>query len=313
MLYHGRSSYLLTTCCMAIALLCQAHSQCQPKALAGDHRAASNLEIGPGDMLDVSVFDVPELILKVRVGEDGAVDLPLVGSMRWAGLSVNEAQERLAAKLVQNDYVKVPQVSILITEFATQSVSVGGEVNQPGIYPLPGPHTLFDAISAAGGFTANAGGTITVLHKCDPSKPDKISIASNGTFQNPQSDIQPGDMITVSKAGIVYVVGEVNKPGGFVMGNNSDLTVVKAIALAQGPTNHAKMNRASIVRYKGGRGEVINVDIKQMMRGREWDFPLQPDDIVYVPNSAVRTTADIMEKASIGAAAATVLVIGHYD
>ena len=98
------------------------------------------------------MYDVPELTLKVRVGEDGSVNLPLVGSMHWAQLSVSQAEELLAKKLVQDDFVKVPQVSILISEYATQNVSVGGEVNHPGIYPLLGPHTLFDAISTAGGF-----------------------------------------------------------------------------------------------------------------------------------------------------------------
>lgn len=274
-------------------------------------RPVSNLAIGPGDMLDISVYDVPELTLRVRVGEDGSVTLPLVGEIHCAGLSVTEAENLLVSKLVQDDYVKVPEVSILISEFATQSVSVGGEVNQPGIYPLPGPHTLFDAISAAGGLTSNAGNLITVIHKNNPDAPLKITIANNGGFPNPPDGIQPGDMITVSKAGIVYVVGEVNRPGGFLLGNNSRLTVVKAIALAQGQTVHARMKYASIVRHKNGLVEITTVDLKQMMRGREEDIQLQPDDILYVPNSGVRTAADILQKASVGAAAAAVLVAEH--
>jgi polysaccharide export outer membrane protein len=286
-------------------------AQNAPAEPAQNPKTASNLAIGPGDMLDVTVYDVPELTLKVRVGEDGTVNLPLVGTMHWAGLSVTETENLLVAKLIDEDYVKAPQVSILISEFATQSVSVGGEVNQPGIYPLPGPHTLFDAISAAGGLTANAGNTITIVHKAAPAAPEMVTIANNGAFQNPPDGIQPGDMITVNKAGIAYVIGEVNRPGGFLLGNNTHLTVVKAIALAGGQTTHARMKHASIVRHKDGLVEITTVDLKQMMRGREQDVALQPDDILYIPNSGVRTTADILQKATLGAAAAAVLVAEH--
>jgi polysaccharide export outer membrane protein len=286
-------------------------AQDAPAEQAQSLKTVSNLAIGPGDMLDITVYDVPELTLKVRVDEDGSVILPLVGAIHCAGLSVSETEDLLVTRLVHDDYVKAPQVSILISEFATQSVSVGGEVNQPGIYPLPGPHTLFDAISAAGGLTQSAGDTITIVHKAALSAPQKVTIANNGAFHNPSDSIQPGDMITVSKAGVAYVVGEVNKPGGFLLGNNTRLTVVKAVALAGGQTNHARMKYVSIVRHKNGLVEITTVDLKQMMRGNEQDIELQPDDILYVPNSGVRTATDILQKASVAAAAAAVLVAGR--
>ena len=310
--YVTRHRLALVASIAILSAFTYACAQDAPTEPAQSSRTASNLAIGPGDMLDITVYDVPELTLKVRVGEDGSATLPLVGAMRFAGLSVSEAEDMLVTKLVQGDYVKAPQVSILISEFATQSVSVGGEVNQPGIYPLPGPHTLFDAISAAGGLTPNAGNTITIVHKGSPSAPQKITIGNNGSFQNPPDVIQPGDMITVSKAGIVYVVGEVTRPGGFLLGNNTHLTVVKAIALAGGQTTHARMKHVSIVRHRDGLVEITTVDLKQMMRGREQDIQMQPDDILYVPNSGVRTATDILQKASIGAvAAATIYVAEH--
>ena len=294
-----------------LSVYTQACAQDAPAEQAQNSKTVSNLAIGPGDMLDITVYDVPELTLKVRVGEDGSVTLPLVGALHCAGLSVSEMEDLLVTKLVRDDYVKIPQVSILISEFATQSVSVGGEVNQPGIYPLPGPHTLFDAITAAGGLTQTAGDTITIVHKSAPGAPQRVTIGNNGGFHNPPGAIQPGDMITVSKAGIAYVVGEVNKPGGFLLGNNTRLTVVQAIALAGGQTVHARMNHVSIVRRRDGVVEITTVDLKQMMRGREQDIPLQPDDILYVPNSGVRTATDILQRATIGAAAAAVLVAEH--
>ncbi|MGA3372928.1 MAG: polysaccharide biosynthesis/export family protein [Terracidiphilus sp.] len=294
-----------------LSVYTQACAQDAPAEQAQNSKTVSNLAIGPGDMLDITVYDVPELTLKVRVGEDGSVTLPLVGALHCAGLSVSEMEDLLVTKLVRDDYVKIPQVSILISEFATQSVSVGGEVNQPGIYPLPGPHTLFDAITAAGGLTQTAGDTITIVHKSAPGAPQRVTIGNNGGFHNPPGAIQPGDMITVSKAGIAYVVGEVNKPGGFLLGNNTRLTVVQAIALAGGQTVHARMKHVSIVRRRDGVVEITTVDLKQMMRGREQDIPLQPDDILYVPNSGVRTATDILQRATIGAAAAAVLVAEH--
>lgn len=310
--YMTRHRLTLLGIIAIFSVFARVHAQDAPAEPAQPSRTVSNLAIGPGDMLDITVYDVPELTLKVRVGEDGFVTLPLVGEVHCAGLSVSETEALLVTKLVQDDYVKVPQVSILISEFATQSVSVGGEVNQPGIYPLPGPHTLFDAITAAGGLTPNAGNTITVVHKSAPGAPEKVTIANNGAFQNPSDGIQPGDMITVNKAGIVYVVGEVNRPGGFLLGNNTHLTVVKAIALAQGQTIHARMKHVSIVRHKGGLVEITTVDLKHLMRGTEQDIQLQPDDILYVPNSGVRTASDILQRSAIGAADAAVLVAAHY-
>jgi polysaccharide export outer membrane protein len=275
-------------------------------ALPADYK--STLAIGPGDMLDVNVYDVPELILKVRVSDKGDVTLPLVGSMHWGGLTASQAERMLHDDLVSEDYVKSPEVSVFIVEYATQGISVTGEVNQPGIYPLLGPHTVFDAISAAGGLTENAGSIVTILHKGDPDHPDTVMISSNGSLQDPKRTVEPGDMISVSKAGLAYVVGEVNKPGGFVMGNNTRMTVVRAVALAMGPTPHGGLKRVSVVRHQNGSVVLITLDLKQVLKGREADVTLQADDIVYVPASGVRTATDIMEKASIGAAAAAVLV-----
>lgn len=265
------------------------------------------LAIGPGDMLEVNVYDVPELILKVRVSDKGNVTLPLVGSMHWAGLTPPQAEQMLHDELVADDYVKAPQVSVFIAEYATQGISVTGEVNQPGLYPLLGPHTVFDAISAAGGLTENAGNIITIQHKADPNHPETVLISSNGSLENPNELVEPGDMISVSKAGLVYVIGEVNKPGAFVLSNNTHLTVVKAIALAMGTTTRGRLKRICVVRHRNGSATLITLDLKRVLKQREPDIELRADDVVYVPTSAVRTTTDILQKASIGAAAAAVL------
>lgn len=298
---------MLASALFLLPLTVQCCAQATAQRIPPDAANTSSLVMGPGDLIDVNVYDVPELILKVRVGDDGSVTLPLVGRMQWAGLTATEADHELAAALIREQFVRAPQVSVFIAEYATQGVSVTGEVNQPGIYPLLGPHTLFDAISAAGGVTENASNLITIAHKSDPQHPEHAHIAANGTIEHANRPIQPGDMITVGKAGLVYVVGEVNHPGGFVMSNDTHLTLVKAVALALGPTSHGRLKQVCIVRHQDGQTVLIEVNLKQAMRGRAADLQLQAEDIVYVPNSAIRTTTDIMQKASIGAAAAAVI------
>jgi len=306
-----RSARLTGTLVPALFLLpltMQCCAQATPQRVPQDPASSSTLAMGPGDLIDVNVYDVPELILKVRVSDDGTVTLPLVGRMRWAGLTATEADHELAAALIRDEYVRAPQVSVFIAEYATQGVSVTGEVNQPGIYPLFGPHTLFDAISAAGGVTENAGAIVTIAHRADPGHLERVSIGSNGALNDPNRPIVAGDMIAVAKAGVVYVVGEVNRPGGFAMGNNSHMTVARAIALAMGPTTHGRLRQVCVIRHRDTGTILITFDLKKLLKGEVRDVPLQADDIVYVPTSGVRTTTDIMQKASIGAAAAAVLV-----
>lgn len=296
---------------LAVLTIAVAGRTCTGQAVAALHPSnpgdPPTLAIGPGDMLEITVFDVPELNLKVRVGDDGNVSLPLVGTMYWKGQSVMQAQQMLAQKLVDGEYVNAPQVSVFIADYATQGVSVTGQVNQPGIYPLLGPHTLFDAISAAGGVTPNAGASLTITHKNDPDHPEKVAIGSNGALESPSHPIQPGDMIFVVETGVVYVVGEVNHPGGFVMGNNSQITASKAVALAFGPTTRGQIKRVSILRHTASGMLIYTLNLKKVLQATEPDLVLQADDIVYVPNSGVRTASDILQKASIGAAAAAVI------
>ncbi len=139
----------------------QAPAKDAPPAIVRDQSA---IAIGPGDLLDLSVFDVPELVLKVRVDVNGCVSLAFLGDLKLAGMTVGNAQRLIARELVARQLVKDPQVSIFIEEFATQGITVYGEVNAPGIYPLMGPHHLYDVISAAGGLTLKSGRTVTVLH-----------------------------------------------------------------------------------------------------------------------------------------------------
>src|SRR3984885_4670717 len=147
-------------------------------------RDQSAITIGPGDLLDLSVFDVPELVLKVRVDVNGCVSLAFLGDLKLGGMTVGNAQRLIARELVAHQLVKDPQVSIFIEEFATQGITVYGEVNAPGIYPLMGPHHLYDVISAAGGLTLKAGRTVTLLHAGENRHPEVIGLTNINAGDN---------------------------------------------------------------------------------------------------------------------------------
>ncbi|MGA2963400.1 MAG: polysaccharide biosynthesis/export family protein, partial [Candidatus Korobacteraceae bacterium] len=210
---------------------------------------ASALRISAGDLLDLQVFDTPELSAKLRVSDKGEVVVPVVGSVRVDGLTADEAGTRVEQSLRQAQVLKDPHVSVFVVEYATQGVSVLGEVKNPGVYPVLGRHGLLDVISAAGGVTATAGKAVSVTHKGDPQQPVVVQLG-NGLDVTAQANvgILPGDIIVVSRSGIVYVVGDLLKPGGFLIENNDRLTVLQALALAQGTNKTAALNRSKLIR-----------------------------------------------------------------
>ena len=276
----------------------------QPEAhlesTAGPNEGA--IAIGPGDLIDLTVFHVPELILKTRVDSNGFVSLPLLGDIKLAGLTVRDAQLLIARELVQRQMVIKPEVSLFIEEYATQGITVYGEVNSPGIYPLMGPHRLFDAISAAGGFAPNAGHIVTIVHKASTDRGQVIDLSSNQNEEQTNVMIYPRDTIIVSKAGVVYVLGEVNKPGAFLMPNNSSISLMKAIAMAGSTTKVASLKHAIIIR-KSSEGSIeIEVSLEKIYHGKSADLPLHPEDVVFVPISNLKNYGAIGLQAAIQAA-----------
>ena len=268
---------------------------------AVDSTQAQSSTIGPGDLLNISVFAVPELNLKVRVNERGSVTLPLVGEMHLDGLTVAQAEQSLAKVLVQRDFVLKPQVTIFIAEYATQGITILGEVNQPGTYPLFGPHHLFDAISAAGGLTQRSSSTISLIHRGDREHPVHLNLAVTHTNTAADVMLQPGDTIIVDKAPVVYVVGEVNKPGAFLMENNTSITVLRAVALAQGATHRAALSKAEVVRRLPTGVEEIELPLGKIMRGQMADIQLIGDDILFLPTSKTKVGAQKGAEAIIAA------------
>ncbi|HLW51637.1 MAG TPA: polysaccharide biosynthesis/export family protein [Candidatus Angelobacter sp.] len=249
----------------------------------------SDLRIGVGDLLEVAVFGAPDFDKQVRVSSSGEVTLPLVGAVRLAGATTAEAEKLLEKKLLDGGFFNDPHVSVFEKEYQTQGVSVLGEVQKPGIYPMLGSHKLFDVISAAGGTTPKAGNQVTIAHR-DRSQPSQnLTLAGNGsdsTRNNP--DILPGDTVVIQKAGVVYVVGDVHMPGGFVM-DKPELTVLQALAMAQGANPTAKLDAARLIRRNGNERQEVPIALKKILSSKAPDINLQADDILFVPNSAAKS------------------------
>ena len=249
----------------------------------------TSIRLGSGDLVDVSVYDVPELNTKIRVSDRGDLDLPLINTVHVEGLTVDDAERVIERRLQEGGFVRDPHVQIFVDEFTSDGASLLGEVARPGVYPVLGEQTLFNLISAAGGLSDRAGKSITVTHRDHPDKPVTVTISHN-LEDHAESNIvvYAGDTIMVRRADVIYVVGEVSHPSGFLMDNNNHLTVLQAIALAGGTGGDAKLNGARILR-KGPEGVTeIPVPLKKLLEAKATDIPLQAEDILFVPTSARR-------------------------
>jgi polysaccharide export outer membrane protein len=244
----------------------------------------SAVRLGAGDLLEVSVFNVPDLNTKLRVSTAGDIYLPLIDYVHVAGLTIDEAEAVIERRLDRGGFVKSPHVQIFVQEYNSAGASVLGEVTKPGIYPILGDQKLFSLISAAGGLSDRAGKSITVTHR--DQAPITVPISHN-LEDYPESNIAvlPGDTVTIRRADIVYVVGEVNRPSGFLM-DSGHISVLQAIALAGGTSSTAKLNGSRIVR-KGPAGLIIvPVQLKKLMEAKISDLPMEADDILFVPTSS---------------------------
>lgn len=257
----------------------------QPEASAPP--SAPPLTIGSGDLVEVALFDAPELSGRFRVDEKGDVQLPLVGAVHVQGLTADGA-----AKLIQQRYVAAEilkpessEASVFIQEYANQGITITGEVKSPGVYPALGVRMLNDVVTAAGGVTATADSHVIITHRDDAAHP--LTVEYNPTALKPvipQVQILPGDSILIPRAGIVYIVGNVAKPGGYVLDGRNTLTVEEAMGLAGGGGHAAKLQKAELVRsLPDGRKEMIDIAVNQIFAGKAPDVALKDQDILYVP------------------------------
>jgi len=254
--------------------------------------AAPQLRVSAGDLLNVDVFDSPELSAKLRVTESGDINLPVAGITHVEGMTAAEAAPAIEQRLRDKDILKNPHVEVFVQEYATQGVSVLGEVKSPGIYPNLDSHTLLDFISAAGGTTPTAGKTVSITHKDDPDNPTVVQLDNSPDLaKKADVTILPGDTVFVSRAGIVYVVGDLGKPGGFLIENNDRLTAMQAVALAQGANHTAALNRSRLIRKTPNGPQETPVELAKILSGKESDIRLEDGDILFVPMAKARAAA----------------------
>jgi polysaccharide export outer membrane protein len=284
----------------------QAASPQSPRLLAN-----SNVKLGAGDLIEFSVFGVPDLATKTRISGSGDVYLPLIDYVHVADLTTDEAQELLQKRLEDGGFVRNPHVSIFVDESASQSITMIGEIARPGAYPALGDRRLFDLISAAGGLTDKAGRKVTIEHHGNSEDKVELQLSSNLAEDTQANvDVLPGDTIIVSRAGIVYVVGDVNRPSGFLIEDNA-LSVLKALALAGGSTRTSALNKSKILRQTPNGVQEIAVNLKKVLYAKAPDVPLVKGDVLFVPGSAAKAAAYRTGEAAMSMSAALAVVAVH--
>ena len=269
--------------------------------------APESLLIGPGDLLRITVLRESELDQHTRVLDSGVITLALAGDVVVQGLTPAEAAARIAAKYRDGKFLLHPEVSVFVEEYSAEPVTVLGEVGHPGALHLAAPRTLIDVLSLAGGLTAIADRHIVIQR--GGQNPERIHVfLSNRADDALNADVlvRPGDTVLVPKAGIVYVLGDVAHPGGYVMQNDSRLTVLEAIALAAGASKTASERKVRLVRNIDGRSVSLDLPLRDMERGRQPDVPLQANDVLYVPFSLAKNIS--LGIADITAAASSALI-----
>lgn len=339
--------------------------------------------IGNGDLLDISVFDVPELAREVRVSQSGTISIPLVPTrLHIVGLTEIQAEQMIADVLQANGLVSHPEVGVTVKEHKSRPITIVGAVQHPMVYEAGSSVTLLEALAAAGGVSNDAGDTIIVTRarsfvmipnsdsepvplppgaavtpETSPSAPtpsdnDTTSNTNPPAFpsatettqspvpatssNNPPSQtsaphgniitinlnellekgdtrnnipLQAGDVVTVPHGGIVYVLGAVTRPGGFVLANDrTQLTTLKVLALAGGLTNIAKQDHAVIIRKdEQGKQTETEVDLKKILHQQTEDLPMRASDILYIPDS--RAKQALLQAIQLGIALGSAVAI----
>jgi polysaccharide biosynthesis/export protein len=268
----------------------------------------STYTLGADDQIIISALRIEELSGKpYRVQPDGSLNLPMVGKVDAAGLTVAALEAQLVQRLKK--YYLQPEVTVTITEFRSQPVSVLGCVGNPGVQQLQGRKTLIEVISAAGGPRTEAGPVVMITRELqwgriplpfahdDPKgqfSQAEVSLRDllNGRDPSQNIPMRPDDVVTIPPGAVVYVMGEVKRAGGFVIGMRKSISVLEAYEMADGSGPKASLGKAWILRGSddpGGMRVREPVDIKKILDGKAHDVALRPSDALYVPNSLAKS------------------------
>jgi polysaccharide biosynthesis/export protein len=291
---------LLTATCFLPPISAQ-----QTPAGSGSGRVRTAYILGPGDIVSVWASGVDEIASdkSYTVSPDGYLDLPLAGQIEVAGKTVEQAEGALKGKL--SKFFNDPQISLTVTDFRSQPVSVLGSVKTPGVVQLQGEKRLLEVVSLAGGTTVDADSTVILTRRAEwgPIPLPDCAKDPTGSFytartdlqalaqaRNPEQNVQifPNDVIEVPKARMIYVLGEVTKPGGFILHQDEKVSAVQALSMAGGPTPMAGMGSARILRApnNGPNRQEVRLNLRAALDGKSEDLLLRPEDILYVPGNA---------------------------
>jgi polysaccharide export outer membrane protein len=296
--------FALSLSCAALAWA--APQDAPPTALAPALAAEVDYVLGSDDVIAIQALHAEEVGgSAIRIDPDGQISLPLIGRLTAAGLTIEELEQALVARL--KTYVHDPTVAVTVVQYRSQPVSVIGAVGVSGVHQLEGRKTLIEILATAGGLRPEAGDVVKITRKAewgpiplasamvDPTGQFSIAeVSLTGIIKatNPEQNIRilPNDVISVPRAALVYVIGEVKRPGGFVLNERRTISGLHALAMAQGFSGTASPNRAVIIRQtSGGERVEIAANLKAILEGKTSDVELLPDDILFVPNNAART------------------------
>jgi polysaccharide biosynthesis/export protein len=304
--------------------------------------------IGAHDLLEINVFEAPDLNRSLRVSAGGEISMPLLGTVQSSGLTARELEGTLEVKLRQ--YMKDPHVGVFVTTVESHPVSVVGAVKKPGVFQIRGTKTVLEMLSMAEGLADDAGDQVLVMRGAGlqfgsdsnrssanpegapfsapqsasqtqatasavaaPNDNDTIKINLKDLFESGDQRynvaVYPGDIVKVTRGGIVYVIGDVKKPGGFVLKSDQNMSVLKAIALAEGLNATAAKSRAKIIRTDEKTGQRLEfpIDLGKVLAGKTADTPLKPADIVFVPNSSGKTVLYKGTEAAVATASGLII------
>jgi polysaccharide export outer membrane protein len=239
---------------------------------------AAEVLLGPGDVLKISVYGNPDLGLETRVSEAGTITFPLIGPVALGGLSTAAAEKKISSQLETGGFLKAAQVNIIVTQLQSQQVSVLGQVNRPGRYPIDGKRTLLDLLALAGGISVDGADTVNLIRKRNGAVTkdvvDVVQMVRTGELSQ-DFELAGNDILFIERAPRFYIYGEVQRPGLFKLERN--MSVVQALSAGGGLTARGTERGISIKR----RG----ADGKLQTREAKHDDLLQADDVVYVKES----------------------------
>jgi polysaccharide export outer membrane protein len=259
-------------------------------AFARTPEPSGEYQMGPKDLLEIRVLEIPELNLDRRVADNGTIDLPLLGEVAVSGLTAAQVRDRLETTL-KAKYVNRANVSVVIKEFANKPITVVGAVQKPGTLNISGRWTLLQAIAAAGGLTESAGKKIYVLRRAENGLSDTLEIDRDELLRSSAPmwniPILPSDVINVQPRTLirVFCLGEVKTPGALEFNNDDRISILSAIAKAGGLNDRA----SSTIRVKrkgpDGKDVELRANYRRIVSGKDPDLTLKPDDVVIVKES----------------------------